>query len=128
MIFMVLFLLLKSQQRVRWDETSFGRSETEISFWRRAESQARKESFSQTVEGEEERRVRSLGASGTARRPRLGMKWDCMRWWSSASTDPVWPEQRGACVDVGVWWRESPARRERAGAGAGGRLQRLPGG
>jgi len=45
-----------------------------------------------------------------------------------AAVGPVWPaqptlagqERRGACVDVGVWRRGSPARRERAGAGAGG--------
>lgn len=47
---------MKSQQRIRWDETPFGkgRSESETPFWRRAESQARKESCSETVEGEEE--------------------------------------------------------------------------
>lgn len=83
-----------------------------------------------------ETRVRSLGVSGIARRLRLGMKWDCVQRWSRASVDPVWPvqpalagqEQRGACVAVGVWWRGSLARRERARAGAGGWLQRLPGG
>lgn len=100
-----------------------GRSETAISFWRRAESQVLR-----LLEREEERRVRRTGASGAARRPGLGTKRDCVWQWSRASTDPVWPEQRGARVDVGVRRRESPAGRERAGAGAGEWRQRLPGG
>lgn len=46
---------MKSQQCIRWDETPFGkgRSESETSLWRRAESQAGRESSAETVEGEE---------------------------------------------------------------------------
>lgn len=61
---------MNSQRRIRWDETPFGKgkSETEIPFWRRAESQARRGSCSETVEGEEE-----WGEEGEE----SGCEWDC---------------------------------------------------
>lgn len=96
--------LLKSQQRVRWKETPLGkgRSETEISFWRRAESQAGKARCMETVEGEEE-----WGESGEDRcqeakaEHRAGLR---------AAVEPcqrrsclAGPERRGdGCAAVGV--------------------------
>lgn len=102
---------MKPQQCVRWNETPLGkgRSETEISFWRRAESQAGKARCMETVEGEEEwGEGCEEGCQEAEAGHRVGLRvavepCQCRSCLASAAS-AGWAGAVRRCVAVGVWW------------------------